>query len=227
MLNPQLAYERKRLWLAMIPSVIMVVLLWLFFVIDVSGIFGFPLYRLGILPREVRGLIGILFSPLLHESFSHLLSNTLPIFMLMWSLFYFYRSIAWKSLLILWILSGFLTWLIGRDSYHIGSSGLIFGLMFFLFFSGIFRNYIPLIALSLIVAFVYGSSFWSIFPFAQYVDVHLSWEGHLAGAVSGIIVAIVFRNQGPQNPEKIWNDEDNWFDDESESENHADNENLN
>jgi len=115
MLNPQLAYERKRLWLAMIPSVVMVVLLWLFFVIDVSGIFGFPLYRLGILPREVRGLIGILFSPLLHESFSHLLSNTLPIFMLMWSLFYFYRSIAWKSLLILWILSGFLTWLIGRD----------------------------------------------------------------------------------------------------------------
>jgi len=128
--------------------------------------------------------------------------------MLMWSLFYFYRSIAWKSLLILWILSGFLTWLIGRDSYHIGSSGLIFGLMFFLFFSGIFRNYIPLIALSLIVAFVYGSSFWSIFPFAQYVDVHLSWEGHLAGAVSGIIVAIVFRNQGPQKQEVVWEEEE-------------------
>jgi membrane associated rhomboid family serine protease len=99
--------------------------------------------------------------------------------------------------------------------------------MFFLFFSGIFRNYIPLIALSLIVAFVYGSSFWSIFPFARYVDVHLSWEGHLAGAISGIVVAVVFRNQGPQNPEKIWNDEDNLFDDEIESENHADGENLN
>ncbi|PLB86450.1 rhomboid family intramembrane serine protease [Dysgonamonadaceae bacterium] len=140
MLNPQLAYERKRLWLAMIPSVVMVVLLWLFFVIDVSGIFRFPLYRLGILPREVRGLIGVLFSPLLHESFSHLLSNTLPIFMLMWSLFYFYRSIAWKSLLILWILSGFLTWLIGRDSYHIGSSGLIFGLMFFFVFQRYFSQ---------------------------------------------------------------------------------------
>jgi len=80
--------------------------------------------------------------------------------------------------------------------------------MFFLFFSGIFRNYIPLIALSLIVAFVYGSSFWSIFPFAQYVDVHLSWEGHLAGAVSGIIVAIVFRNQGPQKQEVVWEEEE-------------------
>jgi hypothetical protein len=103
MLNPQLAYERKRLWLAMIPSVVMVVLLWLFFVIDVSGIFGFPLYRLGnTSPRGSRTNRGLI-SPLLHESFSHLLSNTLPIFMLMWSLFYFYRSIAWKSLLILWI----------------------------------------------------------------------------------------------------------------------------
>jgi membrane associated rhomboid family serine protease len=90
--------------------------------------------------------------------------------------------------------------------------------VFFCFSAVFFAITFLLIALSLIVAFVYGSSFWSIFPFAQYVDVHLSWEGHLAGAVSGIIVAIVFRNQGPQNPEKIWNDEDNWFDDESESE---------
>lgn len=219
--------ELERIWLSMIPSIIVIVVEWLVYLLDFSEIFGKSLYLFGILPRHINGLIGIVLSPFIHESYMHLLSNTLPLFVLLWCLFYFYRSIAIKSLLLLWLLSGSLTWIIGRESYHIGASGIIFSLIFFLFFSGIFRNHIPLIAVSLIVAFVYGSSLWSIFPFAQYIDANLSWEGHLSGAISGFVIAFAFRNQGPQKPEKIWDDDDNEVsrEDESERENPADFEN--
>jgi membrane associated rhomboid family serine protease len=163
---------------------------------------------LGIYPRQLNGLTGIIFSSFVHGSFSHLVSNTVPLLILISLLFYFYNQIAFKSLALLWLLSGFLTWLIGRNSYHVGASGLIFALVFFLFFSGLFRKYIPLVAVSMIVAFAYGSTVWSIFPITEYVDVSLSWEAHLSGAIAGLIVALIFRNQGPQKPETFWNDEE-------------------
>lgn len=95
-----------------------------------------------------------------------------------------------------------------------GASGLIFALVFFLFFSGLFRKYIPLVAVSMVVAFVYGSTVWSIFPITEYIDVNLSWEAHLSGAVAGLVVAIIFRNRGPQRPKVPWEDEEDMEDDE-------------
>ena len=163
--------------------------------------------KLAILPGSPKGLIGIVFSPFLHSSFSHLWSNTLPLLILIWLLFYFYRNIAFPAFIYLWFLSGLLTWIIGRSSYHLGASGLVFAMLFFLFFSGIFRRYIPLIAVSLVVAFIYGSTIWSIFPIAEIVDVTISWEGHLSGAISGLIVSVFFRKQGPQRPVKVWEEE--------------------
>src|SRR5690554_2988618 len=116
-------------------------------------------------------------------------------------------------LLYLWVLSGSVTWIIGRDSYHVGASGLVFAILFFLFFSGLFRKYITLVAVSMIVAFIYGGTLWSIFPIAEMVDASISWEGHLSGAVSGLLLAVIFRKQGPQKPEEIWEEE---YEDESE-----------
>lgn len=201
--------EKKRAQLALLPAIVWVVLIWLAFIVDYTGLFAWDFSRLGILPGVADGLIGIIFSPFIHNSFSHLLSNTLPLLILIWFLFYFYSKIAFGAFVCLWLSSGLFTWIIGRGSYHVGASGLVFGLLFFLFFSGIFRKYIPLVAVSLIVAFIYGSTIWSIFPITEIVDASISWEGHLSGAISGLIFAIVFRKQGPQKPEVVWEEEDN------------------
>ncbi|MDD2931117.1 MAG: rhomboid family intramembrane serine protease [Fermentimonas sp.] len=205
--NTLLSFEKKRLWLALLPSIVFVSLVWLAFISEISGILGPDFSQFGILPRELKGLRGIILSPFIHSSFSHLLSNTLPLILLIWFLFYFYSKIAFPTFIYLWLFSGLLTWLIGRGNYHVGASGIVFALIWFLFFSGIFRRSIQLIAVSLIVAFIYGSTVWSIFPFAELVDSSISWEGHLAGTISGLITAVVLRHQGPQKKEKVWEDE--------------------
>lgn len=206
--NNMLNFEKKRLWLALLPSLVFVSLVWLAFVINIADLLGPDSSQFGILPREFKGLRGIIFSPFIHSSFSHLLSNTLPLLLLIWFMFYFYSKIAFSTFMYLWILSGLFTWIIGRSYYHVGASGLVFAFTSFLFFSGIFRKSMQLIAVSLVVAFIYGSTVWSIFPFAELVDASISWEGHLSGTVSGLITAIVLRNQGPQKTEKVWEDEE-------------------
>lgn len=200
--------RRKKIWLTMIPPLVFAVVVWLVFLVDYSDAVSFRFSRLGIYPRQVSGLWGVVFSPFVHASFPHLLSNTLPLLILSWMLFYFYGQIAFRSFALLWLLSGLFTWIIGRDSYHVGISGLIFALAFFLFFSGIFRRHIPLVAVSMIVAFAYGSMVWSIFPFAEILDERVSWEAHLSGAVSGLLVAVAFRRRGPQKPPETWDEED-------------------
>ena len=200
--------EKKRMWFALIPSLVFVSIVWLVFLADQAGLLGDQFSQWGIQPGELHGLKGIILSPFLHASFTHLLSNTLPLLILIWLLFYFYSKIAPAALLLLWIVSGINTWLIGRGAIHVGASGLIFGILFFLFFSGLFRGYIPLIAVSLIVAFIYGSTVWSIFPITELVDPAISWEGHLAGAIAGLFMAILFRKEGPQKPPVVWDEEE-------------------
>jgi membrane associated rhomboid family serine protease len=207
------SFEKKRMWLALLPAILLIAMIWLSFIVAYAGLPEWNYSRLGIKPGELSGLKGIIFSPFLHSSFSHLWSNTLSLLILVWFLFYFYSKIAFRTLLYLWILSGFVTWIIGRDSYHVGASGVVFAILFFLFFSGLFRKYITLVAVSMIVAFIYGGTLWSIFPIAEMVDASISWEGHLSGAVSGLLLAVIFRKQGPQKPEEIWEEE---YEDESE-----------
>jgi membrane associated rhomboid family serine protease len=153
--------------------------------------FGFDFTEYGICPRTIRGLRGVFFSPFIHSSIKHLYNNSFPTIILMSALFYFYRSISFKVLISGWLLSGLLTWFIARDAYHIGISGIIYLLSSFIFFKGIFTKYYRLIAVSLIVVFVYGSLVWYLFP----VDERISWEGHLSGFLVGLLLAIIFRGE--------------------------------
>lgn len=143
---------------------------------------------LGILPRTLSGLSGILFTPFLHGSLGHLLSNSIPLLVLGGGLIYFYRSIAYKVLLWIWFIDGLGVWLLGRDAYHIGASGLVYGIAAFLIFSGLLRRNRNLLALSLAVVFVYGSLIWGMFPYIP----DISWEAHLFGFLAGIYFSVHF-----------------------------------
>lgn len=170
--------------------------------------------RLGVYPMEKRGLFGIFAHPLIHSNFPHLLANTLPLFFLSWCLFYFYRGIAPYIFFIIWVGCGAITYLIGKPGWHIGASGIIYGLAFFLFFSGLLRKYIPLIAISLLVTFLYGGLVWQMIPY--FTPANTSWEGHLSGAIMGTLSAFAFVGYGPQRPEPFEEEEENENDDEEE-----------
>jgi membrane associated rhomboid family serine protease len=153
----------------------------------------------GVLPLTVEGIKGIFLYPFIHGDILHLFDNSIPLLVLGTMLFYFYRPLAWEISALIWFLSGFWLWIIGRPSYHIGASGFIYGLAAFLFFSGVFRRNINLLAISLLVVFLYGGLIWGLFP----IDEHISWEGHLAGAVAGSILAWFYKQSGPQKPRPI------------------------
>lgn len=144
----------------------------------------------GLMPRTTGGLFGIITMPFLHADFEHLGSNTAPLLVMGLLLFYFYRNIAHQVFLIMYILTGALTWAFARgDSYHIGASGLVYGLAGFLFFGGVFTRQIKLMVISLLVVFMYGGMIWYVLP----IEERVSWEGHLFGALSGAMLAYVYR----------------------------------
>ena len=195
----------RKLLLAMLLPFIVIVLLWL---IEITGlILSFDLSKYGIRPLHAEGLPGVILAPLIHSGFKHLFNNSLPLFFLLTLLFYFYPARAFRIVIYIWLLTGILVWLTGRDSIHIGASGLVYGLATFHFFSGIIRNNLRLTALSLLIVFLYGSMVWGIFP-GIYSDV--SWESHLSGFVSGILFSLVYRKEGPQHEENwpLEDDED-------------------
>jgi membrane associated rhomboid family serine protease len=152
--------------------------------------FAYNLAEFGIYPRTIEGLTGIICSPFLHGSLEHLYSNTIPAFLLIASLRYFYRENFWNVLFYGILISGILTWMIGRPSYHIGASGLIYVLVSFVFFKGLRSQYYRLVALSLVIIMVYGGMIWYVFPD---IEEGISWEGHLAGLITGFGMALFFK----------------------------------
>jgi membrane associated rhomboid family serine protease len=121
--------------------------------------------QFGVLPRSREGVFGIFLSPFLHGEWSHILSNSLPFFVLSAILFLAYHRVSYTVFILIYLLTGLLVWLMARGgTYHIGASGLVYGLFGFIFFSGIFRMDIKSIALSLIVAFFYGGMVYGVFP---------------------------------------------------------------
>ncbi len=168
-----------------------------------ESLFNIQLYRLGIYPLDYHALTGILTAPLIHGSYGHLMANTLPFLILAVALNYFYRGLAYRIFWIIYFCGGIFVWVTGRPAWHIGASGLIYGMASFLFFSGIFRNQLKLLTIALIVAFLYGSMFWGIFP----LEDALSWEGHLGGAFTGFFLALIYRHRGPKRQKFEWEEE--------------------
>jgi membrane associated rhomboid family serine protease len=173
-----------------------VILLPLFFVLTLWLVFWYELQfqhnlsHFGIYPREVFGLKGILFSPFLHGDIEHLANNSVALLVLLPILRYFYKEQSFVVLFLGILFSGLGTWLLGRPSYHIGASGLIYALVSFIFFKGIFTKYYRLVALSFTIVILYGGSVWYMFP---NVKEGISWEGHLAGFLVGLAIALVLK----------------------------------
>ena len=166
-----------------------VLLLWIIKAIEIATEISFS--SLGVLPRTLKGTIGIITGPLVHGDIVHLISNTLPILLLGVLLFYFYHKIAIEIFIWIYVVTGFWIWLIARDAYHIGASGIVYGMASFLFFGGIFRKSRQLMTISAIIIFLYGGMIYGVFP--QAVDADVSWESHLLGGIAGLFLAFLFR----------------------------------
>ena len=192
----------SRLFFSILYPGLFVLLLWFIKLYETAEHISLSEY--GLYPRTIHGLLGIVTSPLLHADFSHLIANSIPLLILGPVIFYFYRSIAFQIFFWVYLMTGVWVWAAARDAYHIGASGIIYGFITFLFFSGIFRKDTKLLALSMFVVFLYGSTAWGILPLKN----GTSWESHLLGALAGLITAYNFRNEGPANPKYDLGDDD-------------------
>ena len=182
------------------PSVVLlplyfVLILWIVFWIERQ--FKINLSEFGILPRTMYGLRGVFFSPFLHGDLNHLFNNSLPLLFLLGSIRFFYRKQSFNVLFFGVIFSGMGTWLIGRESYHIGASGLVYVLASFIFFKGLQTKYYRLVALSFTTVLLYGGMIWYVFPSAE---EHISWEAHLSGFVVGFMMTLFFDVPDFQKP---------------------------
>jgi membrane associated rhomboid family serine protease len=198
--------QRKKILKSIAVPLIFPALLW---VIHLSSyLFDLKLSGMGILPRDGFGLLGIITAPLIHGDFSHLISNTFPIIVLGWIIFFFYPKVSVFLFTFVYILTGLLVWLLARQVYHIGASGLVYGFVSFLFFSGIFRKDNKSVALALIITFLYGGLVWGVLPGMK----GISWESHLFGAITGLVAAYIFRKVDPPSKKYDWEDEEDDFD---------------
>lgn len=188
---------------------------WMLFFFDVR--YNFDFYRYGLQPRTTTGLIGILTMPLLHANLSHIVSNSFPMLILAWMLFYFYRETALKVFFISWLSCGLLVWIFASSAagnVHIGASGLVYALAGFLFISGILRRNKALFGVSLLTVFLYGTIIWGILPEEYQRAIHyneearnISWEGHLFGFMSGALLAVMYRKTGIEKAVYSWETE--------------------
>jgi membrane associated rhomboid family serine protease len=198
--------DRKKILHSLIYPAILVVIMWLVKIFEIT--FSLDLAHFGLMPLKAKGLIGILTSPLLHEDFSHLSGNSIPLFVLGAMLFYFYPELAWRVLILVWLMTGTWVWVFARgNGIHIGASGIVNGLAAFLFLSGILRRDTKLMAITLLITFLYGGLIWGIFP-QFFPKMNISWESHLMGILSGIALALYYRRSGPQRARYDWEDEE-------------------
>jgi len=194
--------EKPKFRISLFISLSFVVLLWMVKIFEEYT--RTDLVSLGVSPRKLSGLVGIITAPLVHADFSHLASNSITLLVLMIFLFYAYTNSSFKVFFSVYFLSNVLVWIFARDAYHIGASGIIYGLVTFMFFVGVFRKDSKSVGLSLLVTFMYGGLVWGVLP----TDPAISYEAHLAGAVVGILAAVVFRKSDPLPEKYEWEDEE-------------------
>lgn len=170
----------------------------------IASVLGLELRHYGVYPRRFDGLTGLLTAPLVHGSFAHLFSNTLPTWVLGTAFLYGYPRAARLSIPLMYLGSGLGVWIFARSSYHIGASGLIYGMMFFLVVIGLLRRDRLSIALALLVFFLYGGMLWGVLP----TEPGISFESHLFGAMIGTVLAFLLRDRDQPRPEKRYDWED-------------------
>ena len=209
--NPQ--RDSRRIKRAFFTAASFTAPLWLFKIIE--SITGMNLAQYGVHPGRADGLTGILFSPLIHGSYSHLIANTAPLLILGTALLYGYPRSARIVIPMVYLGTGLCVWLFAREVYHIGASGLTFGFMFFVFTVGALRWDRRAIALSMVVFLLYGGMIWGILP----TRPGISFESHFFGAMIGLLLALLLRNLDPQLPEKkySWEEEDDIDPDDPDS----------
>ncbi|HQP15052.1 MAG TPA: rhomboid family intramembrane serine protease [Bacteroidales bacterium] len=162
----------------------------------------------GIMPLTGAGLIGVVTAPFIHADFGHLIANTIPLFITLSIIFYFYNEVAYQVFLLVWLFTGVWVWSFARgDVYHIGASGLVYGYVSFLLFSGIIRRNARLMAISLLIVFLYGGFFWGMFP-DFFPKRNISWESHLMGGLAGLVLAVYYRKKGIQRDVYRWDEDD-------------------
>ena len=164
-------------------------LLWIIHFFQIAT--GIDLGFLGTYPRQIWGLRGILASPFIHADFPHLMSNSVPLFILTSTIFFFYQKVATRAYLMIYFLTGIMVWIFARTVFHIGASGVVYGLVSFIFWNGIFRRSLQSIVLALVVTVLYSGYFAGILPNQE----GISWESHLLGALVGIFVAYYFKEE--------------------------------
>jgi len=206
--------EKKIFKFSLVIPIIFLIIIWMVKIAETFS--GMQLHQFGMQPRNIKGIIGVLTSPLIHADYKHLIANSTSFIVLSTALFYFYRKVAMKVFLLNYLISGILLWLGGRAAIHIGASGVIYGLAAFLLLSGVLMRDLRLLTISLIVVFLYGSMIWGLFP----IEPGISWDGHLMGAVSGVTLSLLFYKQGPPTQPHGWfNDKE---DDDEEDDNNTD-----
>ena len=210
--DPRYTQSRKaqrNFQLALRLSLAFTGVLWAVFIVDQA--FGLRLAQFGLRPGSVAGLAGVFTAPLLHANFQHILSNTLPMFIALTATLYLYPNSALRVVPAIWLGSGLLAWFFARPNLHIGASGLIYGLLAFVFVSGVLRRDMRSVSVSLMVAFLYGSMVWGVLP----IRPNMSWDMHLTGAVMGVLMAIVFINRDRVPLKRYdWEDDDSvpdWY----------------
>ena len=199
--------DTRRLRVAFTVVLSFVLLLWVLKLTEYLS--GLDFTQFGIYPRRADGLIGILCAPFIHGSVSHLFANTAPIIVIGTMLLYGFPRAAKVLLPVVYLGSGVAVWLFAREAYHIGASGLAFGMLFFVFTIGVYRWERRTIAISLLVFFLYGSMISGVLPGAP----NVSFESHLSGALIGIVLAFLLRNRDPEPPHKPYS----WEQDETET----------
>jgi len=194
--------EKRRFKNGLIVSIALVLFMWLVFFID--WLFNLQLYHFGVVPHRISGLWGILFMPFIHGSLGHIISNTWPALLLGTVMFNTYPRVVFRSIIFIQLFSGIMIWLLAPTGIaHIGASGVIYGMAAFLFSSGFFRRDRNSMAISLLVGLLYGSLVYGFFP----NDNGVSWQGHLFGAIGGVLAAYYFRKVDlPKSPD--WNEEE-------------------
>lgn len=204
--------EKRIFYHSLFLPTVFVLLFWVVEIVEQT--LGYTFVTFGVYPLHLKGIPGIFLSPFIHSDYKHLIANSVPFFILMAMLIYFYRRISYRIFFQLYLLSGVFVWLTAREAWHIGASGVVYAMAAFHLVSGIIRNDTRLLTLSVTVVFLYGGLVWGMFP----IQPGISWEGHLWGAISGVILAFGYRKYIIRRDKFDWEEEEEDTENENDSE---------